>query len=265
MHSNIGVYVIENLFDGKKYVGQSKNLRNRLAAQKYNLTRSIFNKTVVNKYLYDDVQFYGWEGFKFYVVQSFDHYDREILLSSEAHWIDRLNTTDRRFGYNLRVDDSDGYHAHPETVKLLSSLFSGQDNPNYGNSWTDEMKQRASEKLKVVRNTSPAYKTQSFIESHREASRERWSDPNNVSEMAKTVHKNRCKYMFEQYARDGTFIRVWESVDHICSENSGYKWQNIYSVCSGYKPTYRGYIWKKIPMPDDYEMQHEFTFSTRKA
>jgi hypothetical protein len=31
----------------------------------------------------------------------------------------------------------------------------------------------------------------------------------------------------------------------IIKANPNFKWQNIYSVCNGYKPTYMGFIWKK--------------------
>lgn len=63
--------------------------------------------------------------------------------------------------------------------------------------------------------------------------------------MAKKVSKAKRLYDFEQYSKDGVLLKVWESVEDIISENPDYKWQNIYSVCNGYKKSYRGFIWKK--------------------
>jgi len=39
---------------------------------------------------------------------------------------------------------------------------------------------------------------------------------------------------------------MWFSVEEIIKFNPNYKWQNIYAVCNGYKPTMYGYIWCKI-------------------
>lgn len=41
------------------------------------------------------------------------------------------------------------------------------------------------------------------------------------------------------------YIKTFDSVEDIILENPSYKWQNIYSVCNGYKKSYMGYIWKK--------------------
>ena len=48
-----------------------------------------------------------------------------------------------------------------------------------------------------------------------------------------------------QYSKDGEFINKFDSIKSIIEENPSYKWQNIYSVCNGYKKSYMGFIWKK--------------------
>lgn len=40
-------------------------------------------------------------------------------------------------------------------------------------------------------------------------------------------------------------VREYNSVKQVIEENPDYKWQNIYSVCNGYKPSIYGYIWRK--------------------
>lgn len=80
-----------------------------------------------------------------------------------------------------------------------------------------------------------------------EASTRTWEDHDKRRAMATKVSKAKEKYDYLQYARDGvTLIRRWGSVKEIVSENPEYKWQNIYNVCHGHKPTYRGFIWKQI-------------------
>lgn len=63
--------------------------------------------------------------------------------------------------------------------------------------------------------------------------------------MTKKVSESKRKYDFEQYSKDGELLKVWESVEQIVLANPEYKWQNIYSVCNGYRISYRGFIWKK--------------------
>lgn len=75
-----------------------------------------------------------------------------------------------------------------------------------------------------------------------------WKDnPDAKRQMARKVSLSKRKYNFEQYTREGEYIKTWESVENILQENPTWKWQNIYSVCNGYKPTYRNFVWKKVP------------------
>ena len=53
------------------------------------------------------------------------------------------------------------------------------------------------------------------------------------------------KNCFDQLSRDGVFIKTWDSVEDILNANPNWKWQNIYSVCNGYKPTYMSFKWVK--------------------
>ena len=64
--------------------------------------------------------------------------------------------------------------------------------------------------------------------------------------MAQKVKLSKQKFNFDQYTRDGEFIRRWDSVEQIISENPGWKWQNIYAACSKYKPTYHNFVWEKV-------------------
>ena len=73
-----------------------------------------------------------------------------------------------------------------------------------------------------------------------------WKDkPESKAQMIKSLKIAKRKYDFHQYTKTGDFIKTWNSVDDIVKENSNYKWQNIYSVCNGYKKTYMGFVWTK--------------------
>lgn len=69
--------------------------------------------------------------------------------------------------------------------------------------------------------------------------------------MKKKVSDNHTKYKILQYSKDGlTLIKTWNKVKDIIKENPSYKTHNIYSVCSGAKPSIYGYKWVKI-LKDD--------------
>ena len=81
------------------------------------------------------------------------------------------------------------------------------------------------------------------------ASSEFWSNnPKKKKQMAEKVAKKKMKYKFKQLNEDMTLVRVWNSVDEIIVENPEWKWQNIYSVCNGYKKRIYGYKWRKIEL-----------------
>jgi hypothetical protein len=70
--------------------------------------------------------------------------------------------------------------------------------------------------------------------------------------MAKKVSEATVKYYIDQYSKDGQFIRRWSSVKEVIENNQSYKWQQIYSVCSGHKPSIYGFVWKKeLKLNDD--------------
>jgi hypothetical protein len=64
--------------------------------------------------------------------------------------------------------------------------------------------------------------------------------------MIKTLKETKKKkYKFLQYDKENNFLKEWDSVEEIISNNPNFKWQNIYSVCNDYKKSYMGFIWKK--------------------
>lgn len=168
------------------------------------------------------------------------------MSERELAWMDFYNTTNRNCGYNLRRDSSTRMIVHPETIAKMSILFSGKDNPNFENRWSDEQKKNMSD-IQKERHASGKFYTESWRNAQSESSKNTWKNEELKAQMARNVSLSQRKFTFEQYDRAGNLIKTWESVEAIVVANPGYKWQNIYSVCNGYKPTYHNCIWKKIP------------------
>lgn len=90
----IGVYEIHNLVSGKKYIGQSINVEQRLSQHKYNLRNTIHT----NERLQTDWQIYGENNFEFSILE---YCDKENLNYLEIYYIQKFNTFEKQNGYNL--------------------------------------------------------------------------------------------------------------------------------------------------------------------
>lgn len=122
-------------------------------------------------------------------------------------------------------------------------LFSGENNPNYGNTWSVSKREAMADDIRRRRDAGrygAEWKRKIGLASTRQ-----WEDAEKREQMAKSVAKAKQKYRFYQYDRLGGLLKVWDSVEEIISENPSWKWQNIYSACNGYKPTYMGSVWRK--------------------
>lgn len=244
----IGIYSITHVKSGKRYIGKSVNVEYRLVHHKSNLTSIKYRPKAVNRHLYGAVQKHGWSEFHAEILESFDKVDESVIAERELFWMDHFNTTDRKHGFNLRRDSSTSMIVHDETRKRLSKMSKGITNPNYGNYWSDEKKQKMSE-IKKDQHAAGNIYTDDWKKRQGVAISKMWKT-NFVAKysMALKLSKIKQRYQFTQCQPTGEIVRTWATVKEIIAANPGYKWQNIYSVCNGYKPTYMGYVWKKEPL-----------------
>lgn len=237
----IGIYCIEHVASGKKYIGKSINIKHRFSVHKWYLQKSPKPKDC-NRYLYNAVQKYSIKAFKMYPLELFTVCDEVIMREREIYWMDFYKTCEREFGYNLRRDSSTKMIVSEETVSLMKEVFKGEKNPNFGNRWNEQQKRKMSDNVKL-RHKNGKY-NETWRNKISKKSIELWKNENKKRQMALNVSKAKEKYIFLQY-KNGWLIRVWKNIKEIIENNPGYKWQNIYSVCNGYKHTYMGFVWKK--------------------
>lgn len=211
-----GVYCITCAANNKKYIGVSNNIYTRINQHKVQLKQN--NRSAENQYFIDDWNKYGYENFDYEVLEYFNlKLSKKEKEDREFYWINKLDTTNREKGYNLRRDCSE-----------------------YGMIALDETKKRYSEANKK-RFEDPEERKKIGIKSSKF-----WKEnPDIKVQMSEKVSKELTVYYIEQYTREGKFIRRWDRVIDIIKENPTYKKHNIYAVCSGEKPTMYGYIWKK--------------------
>jgi hypothetical protein len=175
-----------------------------------------------NRHLINSWHKHGKDMFECFVIEYIS--DINKLSERELFWMKNYNSLNRDFGYNLRLDSSGGMIPSNETRKKLSE--SGKKR------WKSiERRKKNGETTSTFWKNNPEKKTQ----------------------MSKKLSKLKEKYIFHQYENIGVWgnpikgilIKTYSSVKQIISNNPDYKWQNIYAVCNGYKPTYMGFIWEK--------------------
>jgi group I intron endonuclease len=203
-----GIYCIRNKVNNKVYIGKAKCIYKRIRQHINNLNKK--NRDDENDHLINAWHKYGRENFEYFVVE---YVPFDLLKTQELYWQTSYNCTDRNKGYNIRLDS--------ETNCIIS----------------EETRSKCSE-AQIKRFKDPKERLK--------VSHTYWRDnPEATKEMAKRVSESTTKYNIYQYTKDGEFVRKWNSVSEITEENKTYKWQQIYSVCSGHKPSIYGYVWKK--------------------
>lgn len=132
----IGIYKIENLVNGKKYIGQSWDIERRWKEEK---------NRYCNNHLAASFNKYGLENFSFKIIDTVkDDAIAQLLLDAiEKMYIDKLNTCNPLYGYNK---DSGGANGKPtdETRKKMSNAQAGKNHPMYGKRHSEKTRQKMS-------------------------------------------------------------------------------------------------------------------------
>jgi group I intron endonuclease len=136
-----GIYCIENLINGKKYIGQTKNYFRRIMGHK-SLLRGGYDGC---SYLQNAWNKYGEENFKFYMlIKCVDN--KELLDKLEIFYIKYYNTNVRDLGYNITSGGGGTRNLfRTEKQRAAQSIrMSGENHPLYMVPMSQETKDKIS-------------------------------------------------------------------------------------------------------------------------
>ncbi len=129
------IYKTTNIINNKIYIG--KDERNN----KSYLGSGLILKLAIKKY--------GVNSFLKKIIDTAK--TKEELIEKEKYWIKRYNATDKNIGYNIRLGGEGGdknkelrkpfTEQHKKNIKINHANVSGKNNPMYGKTHTDAVKE----------------------------------------------------------------------------------------------------------------------------
>lgn len=218
MPSNSGIYKITNTVNGKIYIGQSRDLKQRRQDE--------ILKQRVNRHLKNSFKKYGVDKFQ---IEILAECDIEQLDELEKHFIAEYDSTNPMIGYNKTYGGRHKYKFSPEARQDMS----GPNNPFYGKKHTPETIRRLSEIASIT------HKGRRHSEKTKRKQAKSKIGSNNP--MAKQVF---------QYTKDGKLVEKFGSVS-ISAEKTGFGYSAIKNCAGGLSRTAFGFVWSYGSFPKD--------------
>ena len=251
-----GIYKITNKINNKVYIGQSDRLNDREREHFYRLE----NQTHSNEYLQRSYNKHGKDIFLFEIIEESDDLDNR-----EIHWINEYGGINSDNNYNLK--DPLTMEWSDYTRVKHSKNMTGENNPNFGNKWTENQKKEQSDKRKGVTLEERIGKDKADLaKSKMSKSQTGRKHPEDVKEKIRqaNVGENNPFYgkgytqlgennpmwgkdsinrkQIQQYSKDGVLIKEYDYLSQVIED--GFNIGNVSGVCNGRGKTSGGYIWR---------------------
>lgn len=130
-----GIYIIRNKVNNKVYIGKTKNFTKRWKQYLYDFRNQ--NTDHMNPYLLASMNKHGFNTFEFSVLE---YCSIEESSERELYWMLQFDSTNRDFGYNLRMDTSSGMITHELTREKISKRLTRE--------WSEGIRSQHGNKLK---------------------------------------------------------------------------------------------------------------------
>jgi group I intron endonuclease len=217
-----GIYCIENVVNGKIYIGSSVDINHRWKNHQYELNNDIHH----SKHLQAAWNKYGEQSFEFKILEIVNP-SKEELLEREQWWIDITRCDIDTYGYNIlsNAGRTTGYNHSEESRMKISNYRKGK---------------RHTQQTKDKISSSNMGRTFS------EESRKKISESNLGKKCPKNVELNKSRAKTWSFVSpDGTIYNIKDLVE-FCREN-GLTYSLMTLVYHGKRKSHKG--WMKCLIP----------------
>lgn len=213
----------KNKINGKIYIGQSCNLNVRWHPISYKDC----------SYFYNAIQKYGWDNFEHVILE--DSLSIEEADQKEKYYIEKYNTLNRDYGYNLKSGGQNGGSQYTDSVrkKMSESTKKSYTQELINKRKSDALKQWSDENFKKSRCGKNA---SMYGHHHTEEAKKKMSEAKKGSVSYKRNHTPVFCIELNQEYTDATTASKELSIDSC----------GILKVCRNERKTCGGYHWKFI-------------------
>lgn len=208
-----GIYKIINTETGKFYIGSAQNIEKRWKRHINDLSKNKHH----NIYLQRAWDKYGKSIFKLEIINTCY---KKTLMKREQKLLDKLFDSELLYNISPTASGGDNLSTHPNREGIINKITKssrdrianmnkekrieiyakyGEDNPNYGNKWSEKSKKRASKRMKKLFENPEERKRMSEI------TKKRFEDPvqrKKMSEFAKTRIGNRNSFYGKKHTKE---------------------------------------------------------------
>jgi group I intron endonuclease len=241
------IYKITNNVTGDLYIGQTRQTINK----RYINHKSEARRTSIKSVLYDSMREYGFDNFEVSCVS-------EIKAETKEDLSTLLNAAERTYIEQLKpaYNSAPGVTGVPwtdERKEKFKELMSGENNPCFGKTKSDETRKKLSDALKgrVIseesrKKTSQTMKGTPKSEETKQRMKEAANNRSYKPPSGKDHHNSKS---IDQFDLQGNLIKTFESIGQAAKELS-LQTNGICLCCKGRLKTSGGYIFK-------YTTKHE--------
>lgn len=204
-----------------------------------------------NPHFQNAIKLYGWNNIRHEILYS--NLTKEEAGKLEQELIAKYDSQNPEKGYNILNGGTFGYtftHTNDAKKKIsesslrrwanetehkrMSERMSGENNPFYGKTHSDEVRKIISDTIKQLPDDKKNDRN------HRLS--EYWKGKKRSVESVEKSARSKWKPI-SQYSKDGRFIKTWNSAKEAC-ETLHINKSTVCQCCKGIKPSAGGYIWR---------------------
>lgn len=226
-----GIYKIENLVNGKIYIGQSKHIRQRWTEHKKELRGNRHR----NQYLQRAWNKYGEDKFRHEILELCNENQLDEL---EIYYIELLQTFNSQYGYNLTSGGGTNKQLAESTRQKLSINATGANNSNSKKviSLEDNMIYDSINIASKECNTQPAMIFRCCIQQRNTAGKKHWMY---YSDYINSTPEERQNILFKK-SKERPVIYLNTMTEYpsikLASEDTGVNCNSIGACCSHSRP-----------------------------